>query len=105
MKQIQLTINLKGIRGTATALTIAEQAAEHLHDTFNDDDSLGKIVYKVLPSPSAGQDLTRRVIAELSAWYEECDDIAAHVTTQEEVESYTERMTRIKALIKEVTRS
>lgn len=46
--QIQLTITLKGVQGTATAITIAEQAAEHLMETFNDDGSLKKVAYTVL---------------------------------------------------------
>lgn len=103
--QIQLTITLKGRQDDAAG--IAQAAAEHLMETFNDDGSLKTAYFKVIhpEDRAAKQDLKRRVIAELSAWYEECDDIAAHVTTQEEVESYTERMTRIKALIKEVEKS
>lgn len=101
--QIQLTITLKGRVGTATALTIAEQAAEHLMETFNDDESLKKVAYTVL-KPGANP-LKDRIISELSAWYEECEDIADAVSTTGDVVSYTERMTRIKALIKEVKKS
>lgn len=57
MKTIQLTITLKKRVGTATAITIAEQAAEHLMETFNDDGSLKKIEYAVLNAqkPSISQ--------------------------------------------------
>lgn len=103
--QIQLTITLNGHQDDAAG--IAQGAAEHLMETFNDDRSLKTAYFKVIhpEDRAAKKDLTRRVIAELSAWYEECAEIADAVSSTEEVVSYTERMNRVKALIKEVKKS
>lgn len=105
MKQIQLTITIKGRKSELELMRIAEGAVEYLMETFNDDESLKKVAYRTLPAPLGGLDLKHRVIAELSAWCEECEEIADAVTSTEEVVSYTERVNRIKALIKEVNRS
>lgn len=48
MKTIQLTIELPRCRSKNAALEIAEAAAEHLRETFNDDDSLAQIRYCVM---------------------------------------------------------
>ena len=53
MKTIQLTIPLPRCRRSTDARDIAQAAAEHLMETFNDDDSLGAIAYAVIPSTFA----------------------------------------------------
>ena len=59
--QIQLTITLRGRQDDAAG--IAQAAAEHLMETFNDDGSLKTAYFKVIhpEDRAAKQDLTRRV--------------------------------------------
>lgn len=63
MKTIQLTISLPRCRRDEGALEIAEAAAEHLLETFNDDASLGLIWYRVCEPPPSE---TRKVLN--AAW-------------------------------------
>lgn len=53
MKTIQLAITLPRCKSDRSALDIAEAAAKHLKETFNDDDSLGTIAYDVTLSTFA----------------------------------------------------
>ena len=48
MRQIQLTIALKRCQSDKSALESAQAAGEWLMETFNDDNSLATIHYKVL---------------------------------------------------------
>ena len=95
---IQLTITLKKRVGTATALTIAEQAAEHLMDTFNDDGSLKKIEYGVVKEDGR----TERILTALREWADECNEIAKNVLIGEESESYETKAREIEQLIREI---
>lgn len=60
MRKIQLTITLTRCQSDTTAVEIADQAAEHLHETFNDDNSLGEIWYTVLPSVPTPKRATKK---------------------------------------------
>lgn len=104
MNKIYLTLYIDGRQSAAQLRSIAEWTSEHLTAAYKGVGILKKVSWHA-PDPKKGLDLKRRVIAELSAWYEECEDIADAVSTTEDVVSYTERMTRIKALIKEVKKS
>lgn len=101
---IQLHISLKNVRSKTVAEGIAEGAANHLTDTFNDDGTLGAIFFKVI-NPKKELDRKMRVLSELKEWRNECKEIVMNVSSTEEAISYTERVKRISALIEEVTKS
>lgn len=48
--KIQLTIEMEGLRSTKQAREVGENIADHLFDTFNDDNSIKCIEYKVIPT-------------------------------------------------------
>lgn len=103
MKTIQLTIQLN-VRTVRDARGIAEGAAEHLLETFDDDGSLKSIRHDVV-QPGArtmSRLLTRKILAALREWRAECEEILSNVVTNEEADSYDTRIQKIDALIEEV---
>jgi hypothetical protein len=99
---IQLNISLKHVRSKKTAVGIAEGAAEHLRDTFNDDETLGAIYFKVLDHQPA---LKARILSELKEWRNEYKEIVMNVSSTEEAASYLDLAVRVAKLIEEVTKS
>lgn len=105
MKRIRLTVQLPRIKSRNTAQEIAESMADHLFDTFNDNNSIEEITFRVLtdtPKKEIPQSYVNEIVEELTEWAYECEQIAGDATTEEEAASYTERATKIRLLVKEV---
>ena len=104
MKTILLRISLPRVKSTTRAAGIAQGAAQHLLDTFNDDQSIKPpIHWEVLSTTKVGvSSLTNRVIEHLREWADECNEIAGNVLTDEESESYETKAREIEQLIREI---
>lgn len=52
---VQLSIEVKNIRGYQQGLDFVDTLAEHITDTFNDDGSIGTIHFKLLSKKKTGK--------------------------------------------------
>lgn len=52
---IQLSIEVKNLRGYQQGADFSNSLAEHIQETFNDDGSIGKIYFKLLSKKTQGK--------------------------------------------------
>lgn len=58
MKTVQITVEVKRIRTDKAAEEFAQHLAEHVMETFNDDDSIAACHYKTVPNRPRANPLT-----------------------------------------------
>jgi hypothetical protein len=52
---VQLSIDVKNLRGYQAGSEFAQSVAEHIKETFNDDNSIGGIYFKLLSKKKTGK--------------------------------------------------